>query len=53
MRSGIDTTAQDVIAIMKEFGDAAGSAAEADPIEVEKHVRRTVFGYLSLDDKRD
>ena len=47
------TVAQDVIAIMKGMIDAAGSAAETDPVAVQKRVRRAVFGYLSLDDKRD
>nr|GEU29193.1 hypothetical protein [Tanacetum cinerariifolium] len=46
------TVAQDVIAIMKGIVDAAGSSAEANPAAVEKRVRRAIFGYLSLDDKR-
>ena len=44
--------ARDVIAIMKGIIDVAGSNAETDPLAVESRVRRAVFGYLSLDDRR-
>jgi AcrR family transcriptional regulator len=52
-REDDQAAARDVVAIMKGIVDAAGFAAEADPIAVEKRVRRAVFGYLSLDHQRD
>lgn len=54
LRCGDDelALARDVIAIMKGIVDAAGFAGEVNSVEVEKRVRRAVFGYLSLDDKR-
>jgi AcrR family transcriptional regulator len=52
VKNEICIAAQDVVAIVKAIVDTAGTKADADPVAVERRVRRAVFGYLALDDTR-
>jgi AcrR family transcriptional regulator len=45
---GVEIAAFDVLAIVKGMVDAAGEREETNALQLERRVRRAVFGYLSI-----